>query len=126
MAFQRIKPHHVQHPELGWLTEEHLADYPSLLEHLNAAGFVGGPPPAPSHPHHVEIDVSTGLVGYEALSAEEAKARADESAKLSKAQAKVEADERRRRDDVLDLVRTKAREDPAFAALAQLLGIPVE
>lgn len=81
-------PHHVWHPKLGWLTPE-LAERHELLvgHHLGRAGGFAHtcrcPEPCPpdshhpqrDHPHYVEVDVSTGMIGYTRLTAKEVEER---------------------------------------------------
>lgn len=95
------KPHHVQYPDGIW----------------DERGE-----PEREHPHHVEIDISTGMIGYTRLTAAEIAANKAEGAKLDKAQAELE----KARDRRVGIIKGKAREDPAFRAIAEHLGIPLD
>jgi hypothetical protein len=85
-------------------------------------GWDDAGPPHPGHLHHVEIDCSTGMVGYTRLTkAEIAERKAQEKAALV-----AEKDSREELEQRLGLIRAKAAEDPAFDALARHLGIRLE
>lgn len=117
MAFQNIKPHHIKHPDHGWLTHEHIELLPELAGRISHEEFIGGPPDA-SYQHDVEVDVSTQLQGYMRLTDEELAERRTEAEAYDKAAQDLAAE--RERD--LDLIQQRAKDDPAFAALARLHG----
>src|SRR5258708_26810181 len=101
---------------------DHVHIDPEFTNHLEcgAEHWEGGRPET-AHPHHVEVDCSTGLVGYTRLTADEIaeqKVRAERSLASEKdAQAKLA--------ERLFAIRKKAKTDPAFAALAEYFGIPL-
>ena len=96
-----LKPHHVQYSDGLW----------------DERGE-----PEREHPHHVEIDLSTGMVGYTRLSPTEVKEQKAEAEKYHKAALELE----KVREKRLAAIKGKAREDPAFRALAEHLGIPLD
>lgn len=81
-----------------------------------------GGAPDPEHPHHVEVDVSTGLVGYTRLTDEQVAEQEARAAEEATARASIDAQLRERQD----IIRARAKEDPAFKALAEHLGISLE
>ena len=108
------QPHHIYHPDLGWLDHSHLEALPETAGRHDHAVFVGGPAEG-DHPHHIEKAVSTQLEGYTRLSPEEVAAlKAEEkrcAAFEAKRRARVEADH--------EIIRSAARDDPRFAAIAR-------
>jgi hypothetical protein len=111
MAFTvYFNPHHV-HVETSCTDHRDCSD-----EHWE------GGRPEPEHPHHVEVDCSTGLVGYTRLTAEEIAEREAQAVEVAKQQAIIDA----KLKDRQDLVRARAKDDPAFKALAEHLGIALE
>ena len=78
--------------------------------------------PQPDWPHHVEVDHSTGRVAYTRHTPEEKadyeKADAFLNEQLEKAQAAVTAR--------YDIIRGRAKDDPAFRAIAEHLGIQLD
>jgi hypothetical protein len=78
--------------------------------------------PHPGHPHHVELDVSTGMVGYTRLTKTEITERAAEAKRIAVAEQEIQKELEQRHA----LIREKASSDPAFAALAKHLGINLE
>jgi len=115
------QPHHIKHPEHGWLDHSHLEVLPETAGRHDHDTFVGGPAQV-EHPHHIEADVSTQLEGYTRLSPEEVAALEAEAKRYAAFEAKrrkmVEADH--------ELIRAAAKDDPRFAAIARHIGIPLE
>src|SRR6266851_122287 len=106
-----------------WTNRDHVHVETSCIDHRDCPDdhWEGGRP-EPEHPHYVEVDCSTGLVGYTRLTDEEIGkniAQASEAGNLrDQAAAALEAR--------YELIRGRAEEDPVFKAIAEILGIPVE
>lgn len=126
MAFSiHVNPHHVEHPSHGWLTADHLDAMPHLLEHLGEGQGerirTHGGPPEKEYPHLVEVDCSTGWVGYTRATPEDLEElrKQGEQMALERAAADAVTDAR------LKSLRDKAKEDSGFAALLEHLGVDV-
>lgn len=124
-------PHHVHYPrgvvcldceDFTALEVERCLSCGSSAVALVEEGWDESGPPHPGHPHHVEIDMSTGIVGYTRLSKAEL---AEQQAEAKRLNAAAEAT-RKERELGLELIRTKAADDPGFAALARHLGVTLE
>lgn len=92
----------------------------SCLDHSTCptTHWKGGRPES-THPHYVEIDASTGLIGYTRLTAQEI-ATAAKSAQATELE--YERSQRARESD-LKRLRTRARTDEDFAALLRHLNL---
>jgi hypothetical protein len=131
MALENPKAHHIQYPrgvkcldceDFTPLEIERCLSCGSSAVALVEEGEWEGGAPHPGHPHFVEVDCSTGMVGYARLTKEEvAEQKANE--KLARA---AEKDAQKELDARLGVIRAKAIEDEGFAALAKHLGIPLE
>lgn len=97
-------PHHV-----------HLAN--DCVDPLGCDHWVGGRPEA-THPHHVEIDGTTGAVAYTRLTDDEIR----DYQKLSEFMVELEAKGVADRDAKVRAVKARAASDPDFRALVELLG----
>lgn len=125
------KPDHIQYPR-GVLCLDCDEFIPAELERCIACGSGAvalleqgqwrDGRPDPGHPHHVEHDLSTGMVGYTRLTKAEIAERAVESRRFQAEQKKAAME----RELGLRQLREKAASDPAWAALARHLGISLD
>lgn len=127
----RPSPDHIQFPR-GVQCLDCLEFVPAELERCMACGssavalreegeWDGGKPEV-GIAYLVEIDVSTGLVGY----ARPTKKELAELSEQERLMLAAEAILQKKLDDRTALIRAKAAEDPAYAALAEHLGIRLE
>lgn len=108
MAFTvHLRPHHVH-------IETSCTDHSACSEDH----WKGGRPER-EHPHHVEVDCSTGLVGYTRLTGKEIAEREAAAKVAMKEQAAAQS----KRDSDLFILRERAKTDPHFAALLRHLGL---
>src|SRR5258708_40244978 len=107
----------------GGARPDHVHIDPECTNHLEcgAEHWEGGRPES-HHPHHVEADCSTGLVGYTRLTADEIARQKAQAERILTAEREAQEKYAQR----IAVIREKARTDPGFAALAEHLGIPLD
>lgn len=102
-----LHPHHVWQPHAG----------------VPEGGFwLEGGAPEPTHPHHVEVDCSTGRIGYTRLTDSEISEQLARAEEDIAARGSIEEEARARMAEL----RAEAKRSPAFAALLEHFGIPSE
>lgn len=77
----------------------------------------------PTRPHHVSVDIKTGETTFTPLSDQEISAQAEHAKRHATELADAERAEREKADARLATLRSKAVDDPAFAALLEHLGV---
>ena|SRR6266851_10321116 len=106
-----------------WPNPDHVHVETSCIDHRDCPDdhWEGGRP-EPEHPHYVEVDCSTGLVGYTRLTDEEIAERA----RLAEIATKERVEQEKAALKRQAALAVRAAKDPDFKLLLEHLGIPLK